>query len=353
MNMHPDSTTGPNSSNEQSKDDSLVDSIAPEIATYTRLSLTELGREFEDPKPQARLAVLRAVARCDVADPAALEILIRALRDSDRRLRLHSASMLGRLGPSAEIALPALIELFRETDRRILDFSYTAVRNVGAPAIPLLRDALRHEDRRARIGALRSLGRLGVAAESVMPDLLQIVRADGDLRADAIATLSLIGPAAAVAIPDLLSALDDRDDDVRRWATEALWKIGEPANGPLRKALTDERLSVRVRSAFALTKLEPNLPEIIPVLEDGLSAPDKWLRRRSAELLGELASADPGPIARLRWMRMNDPEKLIRKSAKDALRVLRKRHGLSNDQDDQLETPFPGELRRSGAPGND
>jgi HEAT repeat protein len=322
-----------------------VDSISAEAASLASLSIAALHREFESPRPRTRLAVLRAASRGQITDPSTLELFIRALSDSDRRLRLQGAALLGQVGPAAEVALPALIDLFRVPDRRVLDLAYSAVRNIGATALPILREALHHEDRGVRIGALRSFGRLGSTAEVVIPDLLEIVRGRSDLRADAIATLSLIGPKAAIAIPDLLSALDDPDDQVRRWATEALWKIGAPAIEPLRNALADPCLAVHVRAAFALAKLEPSNPALFPALADGLSATDKWLRRHSAELLGTLAPPTADLIARLQQTRVDDIDGLVRKSAKDALRALRKRLELT-----QLQNDHPSSLRPESHP---
>jgi HEAT repeat protein len=87
--------------------------------------------------------------------------------------------------------------------------------------------ALNDPDAKVRKNALLKLGNIGPADEAVLPALLgALADADAGVRREAILALVKYGPGARKAIPRLTDLRkNDRDAQVRRYATRALEKL--------------------------------------------------------------------------------------------------------------------------------
>jgi HEAT repeat protein len=214
----------------------------------------------------------------EIGDPRAKEPLARLFREavpgSEEQQTLAVA--LGKLGDPAMIAiLKEQLKSGRHGDTfeppgAIYDLTgpaADALAHIGAPAVPVLLDALDWQYTHVAPYAAQALGRIG------------------DRRA----------------LEPLAGLLDRRDYHARHNAAEALGDLGDPAATPhLVRAVGDERGWVRVAAAEALLRLgdRSHLPVIIEVLRH---CEDDWDRAQAAAALGRIGG--PEAIAALKEAR--------------------------------------------------
>lgn len=126
--------------------------------------------------------------------------------------------------------------------------------------VPALIQDLR--DARRRVAAAQALGRLGAGARPAVPELLTaLTEKDAELRTEALASLNRIGPPDEKDVPLLVAVLRDGDFAAgRRYALESLARLGakaEPAVTALADALKDPSAEVRIKSAELLGIIGP------------------------------------------------------------------------------------------------
>jgi HEAT repeat protein len=195
---------------------------------------------------------------------------------------------------------------------------------------PLLRELIRNDaDWRVRASAGRALGRLGV--RDAVPDLVRALRDPVvDVRVVAAAAIWRLPDPAAV--PALLELLNDSDANARQWAALALGVIRDTrATGPLIRLLGDSVQAVRldairslgrIRDPAAVQPLERHVrdeareigerieaisslamiegPEKLDALIRLLELPNRELRQRVVEALGQVGDAVVIPALRRR-----------------------------------------------------
>jgi HEAT repeat protein len=176
-----------------------------------------------------------------------VEELIDYLHQENREWRREAAVALGHTGDPR--AVWPLILAFRVWDQDLYDCVVTSLLRLGEAAVMPLCEALRHQNRRIRIGAASTLGMIG-SVRSVAP---------------------------------LCEALQDQDRFVRGLAAEALGKTGSSdAVGPLCKQVEDGIWE----AAAALGRIGDR--RAVPSLCEALQGEDRHLRRHAALALGRL-----------------------------------------------------------------
>jgi HEAT repeat protein len=207
-------------------------------------------------------------------------------------LNWTTARILGQIGPAARDAGPILIRhLGKWGDSQA---AADALIGIGLEMIPLLQEAAEDPESplETRVAAVKTLGRFGPRAHSVVPSLIRLltddsrgvrvaaaealgeIGADPDhsvpaliqrlhdprsvVRAQAAASLGHFGSGARAAIPDLINVLDDEYLDVRAAAAEALGEIGSSAHAALpalQKVQTDSNQYVAAKARKALSEI--------------------------------------------------------------------------------------------------
>ncbi len=149
-------------------------------------------------------------------------------------------------------------------------------------------ESLRHGDEEARAKAISLLGEVSYAP--AVPHLTELVReSDPGTRYLAAMALSKIGDEAESAVPVLLGALRDNDMFLRMAITGALINIGKPAVGGLVKALFDNNVAVRRASAKALGKIGD--ASACNALKVATNDADDGVRRFALEALDRLGES--------------------------------------------------------------
>ncbi len=156
-----------------------------------------------------------------IGDVRVVEKLVAALGSPDWIVRMHAARGLGRIGDPRSIS--PVMRLLQDKVKAVREEAATALVSIGKPAVPVLLEALRHDDWLVRLHAIEALGKVR-APEAVEP-LLGLLFTDRDtaVREDTARALGDIGDARAVRF--LLVAM--KEVGLRPLAIEALGKIGD------------------------------------------------------------------------------------------------------------------------------
>lgn len=253
---------------------------------------------------------------------SASDTLTRALSSKELEVRVSAANVLAKLkGIDVSPLVPVLAEAVSSDDvitRRIVA---ETIGHVGAAASSRLPVVLRDSDRLVRQFGLTSAQRLGPGAASATNALIEIVQNDQEgpetdeipqiyLRMDACDALRAIGQDASEAIPHLLSVIANTDSShedeswLRLRAAQAHFAITseiEPCLGIAVEMLdhvSEKRFTEDTSEDFDLTF---------------------WLRSLACDVLAEIGPPARAAITRLERCVVEDPNKLVRRAAQNAL----------------------------------
>jgi HEAT repeat protein len=211
---------------------------------------------------------------------------LKALADLHEDVRRKAAFAVGRIAPQPDAAVRVLIRAFQDPSGPVREAAAAAAAQLGAPAVPVLMEAL---------------------ADPAVAVRLQVVRALGD-----------IGDEARIASARLRIALLEPDDTLQAAAALALAKIGSAAVPVLAQALKSDNPGARGRVLEALAKVGPTG---VPVVVEALGDKRVDVRRKAAEVLGPLGFADRFVVAGLAAA-LKDPDELVRWNALGSLKQL-------------------------------
>ncbi|MCM2265766.1 MAG: HEAT repeat domain-containing protein, partial [Desulfuromonadales bacterium] len=249
------------------------------------------------------------------------------LSGCSRDTAVNLSDLAARAKTGERTAIVKLVDLLAAAEGKVAETAYPAVVAAGTEAIPVLIDKIGTADRQQREYVIAALGTLK-AAQAVLP--ISRVLADRTLERRYVAAWALGEIAVPDGIPPLIGALDDPNQEVRRYATRALIKVNRPAVGPLlehlRKAsgegaagairalgdiadpvalevlLAQSAGAHRAEAFLALGKLRD--PRAEAVLIKGLGDDDWQARMNAAMAIGPLG----GPAAAAALKRTVDDE---------------------------------------------
>jgi len=286
----------------------------------TAIALGELGqkkavapltRQLRDPDAELRTVVCEALGL--IGDARAVSPLVTMLRDPEDEVRGEAFSALLSIGQSRAGSLPD-DPLSMSADAALTQIVWPA----DLDAVKLLMDALDDPDPEVRIGAIYTLGRLGIggafdamrravtqdrdtdvkrAAAFAMGELGEAgdrrvigvligawtrIGEDDGFAVDIVRALSALNAPAAFDV--FVSALKHRDDRVRQLAVMGLGRLGDVAAGPkLIRALKDPHGGVRRIAAHALGLLGD--PMAIKPLLDSIVGENSEVRASVSDAL--------------------------------------------------------------------
>jgi HEAT repeat protein len=286
-----------------------------------------------------REVALRALAR--IADPGAVEPLIKALENAKLWLAPRIADILARHGEA--VIAPLIAFLDEGNHRPARAWAANVLGEIRAQrAFPSVVRLLDDSQDEVRAKAATALGRMG--DRRAVGYLLDHLLSDPApfVRARISAALGQLG--SPEVIDRLVRALGDPAWWVRMRTVEALEHVGSVAEGPLLIALDDSDPEIRLRAAAALERL--GVPDnLVRMIESGERVPDamqtlvKFAAAGPREFLSELAQHDSRQVRSalvtaaertgrrdladdLVRMATNDSEAALRSQALTALRSL-------------------------------
>lgn len=207
---------------------------------------------------------------CQQRDKASALVpaLIKRLETDDAKSGVAHVQALGAIGPAARAAAPALLLSAKESNDDLRGAVIAALGDIAADerrCVPWLIEQLERDEQVIR--AANALAQFGGRARSALPHLAPLLKsARADYRAAAIWALAAIGPpedATSLLVP----LLRDRDEEIRRNATQALCSLGVREEVKHFVALLrDEPSSIRNAVARALGELGPSAADAVPAL---------------------------------------------------------------------------------------
>lgn len=218
----------------------------------------------------------------------AVPVLVRALAEGPRSVRMSAARALGQRG-SAE-AVGVLVQSLESDDAEVWWCAVAALAAIGAPAVPALTEALAHEDRvgHAALAALSAMGR------EVVPALATSLRSPR--RSLRVAAAQALGRQGDAAVPALLDALRSDDREAREAAALGLTVVGAPATDGLIECLGASEAGVRAAAATVLGGMR--MPRALGGLEHMLGDDDVICREAAADSLAGLYPEAVPAVAR-------------------------------------------------------
>jgi HEAT repeat protein len=205
-----------------------------------------------------------------------IDIQVDLLNDPDWVVRREAVITLGEMGD--ERCIEPLAKALRDGDWQVREVAVEAMGQVGSPAVELLVKLLR--DWEVRKYAILALGK--IRDERVLDPLMLQLRSD-EFKDDAIDALVELG---APAVSRLVTALRDKDENIRKSAVLALGRIksGEAVD-PLIEMTGDKDWFTRLAAAAALESIgdERGREAIKPLLKD----PDLVVRMRAERILAK------------------------------------------------------------------
>jgi HEAT repeat protein len=250
--------------------------------------------------------------------------LIGRLKDQDPFVRVQAARALSALPPAPEITGPIWQEAIKTADETTIRHALDALAQLGAPAVPRLIEALKHENYRLEV--IYVLAHIGPPAAPATPALAKLLADPNEQVAhEAALALAAIGPGAKEAAPELLARLEQVEDANAPAIVYALGKIDPGAaevQAALAKALKSDDPHIALAAAWGLAQVDaPSddlAAQVVPVLVGGLKSPLPVARQGAAEALARL-----GPLAKeaapALEAALNDEEPAVREAIQKAL----------------------------------
>jgi HEAT repeat protein len=324
--------------------------------------LPTLSDLLKDSHPLVRERAARAIGRFGPDAAPVLPALLTATRAAGGAPVFSAA--LAQVGPSV---LPIILKTLQEGPPQDSAWALLALRGFGAPAVPVLAEALRHPHPTVRAAAAVTLGSMGrdsadavnplfVLTEDASPEVqaaalraLIAQRADAarlkpllqaalgsqnaDVRKAGAAGTAAFGGAAQLGVPGLLDLLADEDAVGRVAAVQALGQLGAqaaPAVGPLAARLDD--LALQSPIIETLGKIGPAAAPAVPSLVALAKSTDQ-----RATVLPALTKIGPGSSTALPliYACLNDQAGDVRAAAVTALAA------VESDQTKALATLIP------------
>lgn len=333
-----------------------------------REAVADLETCLADRDRTVRFQVADAMMNVDrKAAVAAVPVFIECLKEGDVGMRERSAVRLGELGGAARQAVRPLLRALDDSDGAVRLSAAVSLLDVDpreAPAVAtVLIDSMQDSDVYHRRHAIRAAGRLGDVAKTAVPQLVRVLEDDNPhCRLDAAAVLVKIDKALVREVVPVLNGLmlekKYRGSMICIYAIQAAVRLGTDARATaqaLQRVMQDEDEPFRGDAAIALVKVEPDLAKVgieflkkalqggdgepqeeafehvaelgpagkplVPVLTKLLGDRQPYLRRRAAEVLGEMGLVAQEAVPALKRA-SEERDANVREAVGDALKMI-------------------------------
>ncbi len=260
-----------------------------------------LVKALNDSDERVRRSAAYALGTFGPPGVGATEYLVKALKDDKPSVRQNAAWAVGKIGEGAKEAVGDLCELLSDKDtlvRRDAAGALGSMGKAGAKAGRPLIDLLKSEsDDVVKKTALDSLAHIASPEQAgAVGDLEPLLKdTDPEVRMGAAIVFARVGgDAATLALPVLQKALKESDPHTQELVTAALSNLGpaaKPAMYDLGDVLTNGKNSLLVRrnAALAIAHIGAEAAPVVPALVEGLKRNQPLeVRQFSAEALAQM-----------------------------------------------------------------
>ncbi len=273
-------------------------SIGPSASEAAPVLKMKLGNE----KPSVRHWAARALAFVDPAAPESVPVLTESVgEDRDVLTRATAVEALGRTALHATTAVDALLVALRDPDKRIRDRAIVALEPMAKTServLVSLADLLNHDDHSVRLAVMPALVKSDSKVAEQAFDTLRACLGgeDREIRWRAFNACQRIGVGRQEIVEILMEYLVDPERRTRRSVAVLLADV-PLAEAHLLSMLRQSLLrrdipvaDVRMNILDSLITMEPETVEGVAVLANALGAPGKHLRQRILQVLGKVGS---------------------------------------------------------------
>jgi HEAT repeat protein len=234
------------------------ETVTEQVQSDGYADASELIEQLTDEDPQRRAMAARALGQS--GDKAVAESLAKLVGDEDASVRRAAIRALQQLEPGDEMVVPLMIKMLGDADPHVVALATHSLAESGPDIVPAMIKAM--DDERTVYWAILVLSELGPAAEQAVPVLAEALsHEDPEVRHEAAQALRAIGPKAAPAVSELIKSLDDEQIAVQLPCVLALGSIGTAATDALEKISSlkesDNQL-LQVCALWAIEKIDPN-----------------------------------------------------------------------------------------------
>jgi HEAT repeat protein len=303
-------------------------------------AMESLGKLYELPRVprSARAAPMARTATGSQASRAS-DTLLRAMQDKSPPVRAQavwSFARVGRISGAVDDPLKDIVE--NDPERKVRIAAIQAL-SVGWPEDPRLYPLFLHrlkivreQEEHAHLGW--AIGGLDRPPLEAFPALLEALSADDWILRNSIpVALGKLGAAARPAVPELarIARIELSDQNGGECpAMEALRSIdasspeAQALIEPLAALLRDSRSELhRQKAMFQLMGFGRSAAVAVGPLQDALRSANPDVRRRATFVLGYVGPAATRALADLELLFHDDPDENIRRSAQDAMRMIK------------------------------
>src|SRR5262249_40558974 len=241
------------------------------------------------------------------------------LEDKDAGVRLSAVQVVWRYGPDS---IPLIVACFGDKDDNVRQNAIWMLQSVQGdlkPALPKIRELLKHENAQVRTGAVALLSRCG---DEAADDMLALMRdKDVNVRWQAVHGLRNMQKTAKKLLPALTEmATKDKDTELRTFAIYAMAQLGPDAFEPLFEILTAEKdEGVRATAIQMLGNYGQQSAKAIPFLTEALKDKSAQVRWSAASALGQMGKQAKKVIPQLAELLQKDTDSTVRQHAMYAL----------------------------------
>lgn len=202
----------------------------------------------------------------DFSDTLAIIPLMNVVKEEkDYTVRREAAFSLGNIGKPA---VPFLVKALKGSTRAIAAFALGRIGDTSA--IPFLIESLNDPSKYIRERVAKDLGKFGKPAVDALVKILSDKKKSKNARKVAVEALGYIGDTSA--IPVLMETLNDRNEEIRNTAVEAMHWLGKSASDLVGKKLVEDesRFDVSFKNAISLARFrnEKSLQLLIRMLNN-------------------------------------------------------------------------------------
>ncbi len=288
------------------------------VRTQREAMIPKLETALQDPAPQVRKAASAGLASIGAVDKVNVQGLIDLLADPDVATQTAAVRSLGERGGDAGPAVAALTA--RLGDSRLQMGAAESLGKIGVAAesaVPRLLEAVHGTDREMKITAMKALGDIGRPADQILPVFYEGMGSDDrEVRLNALQSVIKTEPNKDKLLPVLLKSIQEDQGRLRRVAAAALAPYGEKAQSaaPALVAMLD-RETDRPAAFEALRAIHVH---DLPLLLTALNHKDAKVRAFACDLLGDLGPQAKEAAPVLEEKAQGDAE-AVRDAARKAL----------------------------------